>query len=65
MVVENAEIVLIQVAHELAMLVGRDEKYIDLIHPGVQRDHRALRIVTASILNRAANRVVRVKARRP
>ena len=37
-VVKNIEIVLVQVAHELAMLVGRDEQHVHLIHPGMQGD---------------------------
>ena len=45
MVVENAEIRLIQIAHELAMLVGRNEQHVDFIHPRVQGDQRALRII--------------------
>src|SRR5580704_17276515 len=34
-VVKNAEIILIQIADKLAMLVGRDEQHVNLVHPRV------------------------------
>ena len=34
-IVKNAEIVLIQVAHKLAVLVGGNKQHVDFIHPFV------------------------------
>ena len=53
-IVKNGEIVLVQIADELAVLVGRDEQHVDFIHPRVQGDHRVLRIV--GILDRRSRR---------
>ena len=59
-IVENAEIVLIQIAYKLAVLVGRDKEDVHFIHAGVQRNQRVLRFV--DIIR--CRRIGRAQARR-
>ena len=47
-IVENREIGLVEVANKLAMLIGGDEKNVDLVHSFVDGEQSALGIVVRS-----------------
>src|SRR5580692_7150753 len=44
MVVEDREVFLVEVTHELTMPVGRNEEHIDFIHPLLDRDNGVVRL---------------------
>src|SRR5580693_10397305 len=44
MVVEDRKVLLVEVAHELTMPVGRNEQHIAFIHPLLDRDNGVVRL---------------------
>ena len=46
-IVQNRKVALIQIPHELAVLIGSDEKYVNLVHPGMNGDDGVLGLIGA------------------